>query len=91
VIAVITQSRDELYDPKHPEFGTFRFRGGCTLVLDPENPAEPIRYAVIKRLDSDWRLKMQRKHRLEATGTSLHGMYFGTRNEEPFALCHLGH
>lgn len=91
VIAVITQSRDEPYDPTHPEFGSFRFRGGCTLVLDPHNEAEPIRYAVIKRLDSARRLNAQRGHRLNATGGSLHAMYFGERGEEPFALCHLGH
>jgi hypothetical protein len=88
---VITQSRDEPYDPKHPQFGTFRFRGGCTLVLDRENLDAPIRYAVIKRIGSERRLEAQRRHRLEGAGTSLHAMYFGRRDEEPFALCHMGH
>jgi subtilisin family serine protease len=91
VIAVITQSRDEPYDPKHPQFGTFRFRGGCTLVLDPHDADAPIRYAVTKRIGSERRLEAQRRHRLEGAGTSLHAMYFGGRGEETFALCHMGH
>ena len=91
IIVVITQSRDVFYDPKNPSRGTFRFRGGCTLIVDADKDDASIRYCVIKRVNSENREKAQREF---LTGnTSLRSMYFGAEGaaREPFAMIHCGH
>jgi len=103
IVAVITQRRRVTVDPS----GTadpnkpgdseeeFWFRGGCTLIIDPDNEDEPIRYAISKRVMSDTRLEHQRKFLGESQGLGLHALYFGgdsgTEHNEPFALLHIGH
>ena len=103
IVAVITQRRRVTVDPS----GTadlnkpgdseeeFWFRGGCTLIIDPDNEDEPIRYAVSKRVMSDTRLEGQRKFLGQSQGLSLRALYFGgdsgTEHNEPFALLHIGH
>lgn len=91
VIVVITQSRDVLFDPNDPSLGTFRFRGGCTLVIDADNDEAPIRYCVTKRVNSENREKAQRVYM--SRGPSLRASYFGAASaaREPFAMIHCGH
>jgi hypothetical protein len=103
VVAVITQRRrvaldpNDPPDPKEPEDPekTFWFRGGCTLIIDPENDEEPIRYGISKDVMSATRLARQRAFLNESQGLSLRALYFGgdsgTEHKEPFALLHIGH
>lgn len=98
VIAVITQWRWEPLDPKHPldpdrpERNGFKFRGGCTLVIDAERDEDPIRYCVMKDLAGERRLARQRAF-LSGRGESLRSLYFGEEDaaREPFAMIHCGH
>jgi len=102
VVAVITQrcrfavdapadDRAPL-DPKDPD--GFWFRGGCTLIIDPDYDDEPIRYAIVKDVMEDTRLARQRTFLNESQGLSLRALYFGgdsaTERKEPFALLHIG-
>lgn len=95
VIIVITQRRMIPRDPTDPSAGTFTFRGGCTLVVDPSNTTVPIRYSVIKSIWSDKRADWQRRFQAGQQGISLSSLYFGSDSssdvKEPFALLHLGH
>ena len=95
VIVVITQRRRVPRDPAKPASGTFMFRGGCTLVIDPSNSAEPIRYSVVKSIWSEKRMDWQRQFENSRLGLSLRSLYFDssdrTAAKEPFALVHLGH
>ena len=102
IVAVITQRRrvtvdkDGKADPNNRKSeDEFWFRGGCTLIIDPDNAAEPIRYAISKRTMSDGRLERQRKFLGESQGLSLRALYFGgdsgSEHKEPFALLHIGH
>jgi hypothetical protein len=103
IVAVITQRRRVPLDPNGKadpdnvdDFDeAFWFRGGCTLIIDPDNDAEPIRYAVSKDVMSRTRLARQRTFLGESQGLSLRALYFGgdsgTEHKEPFALLHIGH
>jgi hypothetical protein len=102
IVAVITQRRrvtvdkNGKADPNNRKSeDEFWFRGGCTLIIDPDNPAEPIRYAISKRAMSEGRLERQRKFLGESQGLSLRALYFGgdsgSEHKEPFALLHIGH
>jgi hypothetical protein len=93
VIAVITQRRRVPVDPADPDGQKFTFRGGCTLIIDAANEAEPIRYAVRKSVGNPWRLDAQRSYLGEAGGLSLRSLYFGGDGDdgkEPFAFLHIG-
>ena len=93
VIVVITQRRQVPRDPANPTAGTFTFRGGCTLVIDPANGAEPIRYSVVKSIWSEKRMDWQRQFENSQLGLTLRSLYFAdgdrTDEKEPFALVHL--
>jgi hypothetical protein len=103
VIAVITQRRRVAIDPNDPPDPnepedldkTFWFRGGCTLIIDPANDEEPIRYAIRKDVMNETRLARQRAFLNESQGMSLRALYFGgdsgSEHKEPFALLHIGH
>jgi hypothetical protein len=100
VIAVITQRRRVAIDPNDPPDPpddpdkTFWFRGGCTLIIDPADDEEPIRYAIRKDVMNETRLARQRLFLNESEGMSLRALYFGgdsgTEHKEPFALLHIG-
>jgi hypothetical protein len=47
VIAELTQSREVPIDPEYPELGSFKFRGGTTLILDEEGA---LKYSIPKPL-----------------------------------------
>ncbi len=63
----------------------FWFRGGCTLLVDPDSGE--IRYCVRKSVRSQERLARQRRF-LRAGLDSTAALYFGTRGRNPLAMLH---
>ena len=55
----------------------FRFRGGCTLIIDPDKPMRPIRYAISKRVMSERPARAPAQFLSESQGLSLRALYFG--------------
>jgi len=69
-----------------PGWQGFPFRGGCTLIVDPESAS--IRYSIRKRIAQPERIQEQQSFAM-AGGYSLHANYFTNgRVREPFALIH---
>jgi hypothetical protein len=62
IVALITQRRQAPIDPANPAAGNFTFRGGCTLLLDREYDAQPIRYAIARRIWNTNREERVRRH-----------------------------
>jgi len=100
IIISITQSRKVSIDKNKPE-PKFKFRGGCTLILDLQDLS--LRYAIVKsigdKVDDEGnfvaendRLKRQRQYRAGGAGGSLRSTYFGKseqdEKDEPFAILH---
>jgi hypothetical protein len=92
LVIVITQRRELALDgtPARPGEPHMNFRGGCAVVLDLENLM--LRYAVIKRIDSEPRLQRQTEHVRDSAAGSLRATYFPVRSweaeTEPFAMLH---
>jgi hypothetical protein len=91
LIAVITQQQPIFID------GTkrfFWFRGGATLIIDPREGQEKVRYSIIKRSGSKKRLDSQTDMISNNTLSSLRALYFGGDSDvagvfdEPFAMTH---
>lgn len=98
IIISITQNRTI----KTSDSGEFKFRGGCTLILDLATLT--LRYAIVKNIGDtvtkdeegneiiieNERLKRQREYRKSSVGLSLRSTYFNNTGEtnEPFALLH---
>ena len=100
VIISITQKRRVPVNEKNGE-EKFRFRGGCTLILDLQDLT--LQYAIVKSigdkvdgsgrfLENNPRLKRQREYRRGGDRVSLRETYFGDPKEdgaeEPFAVLH---
>ena len=71
-----------------PQEEGFRFRGGCTLLVDAGTGK--VRYSIKKPLD-DARRERQRRYVLEQANESLTATYFGSliaEGREPFAMLH---
>lgn len=85
LVAVLTQTREE-----QAHGIKFKYRGGCTLLIDLER--KRIRYAIIKSIHSESRLKRQKDYLFGDTAGSLHSLYFDNPQdaEEPFAVLHRG-
>ena len=73
LVVVLTQRRRVPYDAgnddltqdqieKLGEGESFWFRGGCTLIINRENPVG-VRYAIVKRVSSADRLQRERAYR----------------------------
>jgi hypothetical protein len=97
VVIMLTQRRPGYLDPQRQAEadrrgetdGDFWFRGGCTLIADPDTLR--IRYCIRKSIDSESRLARQRAYmRGDHSGSSAI-TYFGERQREPFALLHRHH
>jgi tetratricopeptide (TPR) repeat protein len=76
--------------PNRTDRGDFTFRGGCTLLVDPETCM--VRYAVTKNILSEVRLARQRAF-LSGRDDRLRATYFGNPLQqdavgEPFAMLH---
>jgi hypothetical protein len=70
--------------------GDFKFRGGCTLLIDPATYR--VRYAITKHILSDGRLRRQRGY-YSGESPALRATYFGDpgrdqASREPFAMLH---
>ena len=93
IVTVINQRRKVPLDPNNPKGEKFYFRGGCTLIIDPENDDKPIRYSITKSIMNEQRLKSQREFLDTSAGLSLRALYFGegpgSQSREPFALLHV--
>ena len=67
----------------------FRFRGGCTLLIDSESG--DVRYCILKNITSETRLARQREF-ASARSPSLRATYSpsaaGAQSREPFAMLH---
>jgi hypothetical protein len=86
---------DEIDGKHRPDF---IFRGGCTLLLDPDTAK--VKYCIYKRIRSKNRLDRMREFLTGGEGQSLRATYFGdprkvyfqralnNRPAEPFALLH---
>ncbi|WP_036288348.1 S8 family serine peptidase [Methylosinus sp. PW1] len=90
IVVVIDQRRPLFYDEKDPSQGQFWFRGGATLILDPNQGAPRIRYSIVKNIDSRSRIDIQRKTALGAHQSPMQALYFGAASFEPFAMMHSG-
>lgn len=95
VIISLTQKRDiTLEENVKPEnydkAAKFRFRGGCTLILDLQTLK--LKFAIRKSIGDESRLQRQRAYRTSEAGASLRATYFGsperTAKVEPFAQLH---
>jgi hypothetical protein len=110
VVISITQNRiipfdrtkkwDDLTDEQKKVEPVFRFRGGCTLILDLQDLS--LRYAIVKNFEDkilpdkglfieNERLTRQRNYRTGLDGLARRATYFGTPNPdgaEPFAMLH---
>ncbi len=71
--------------PRKPDFW---FRGGCTLIIDPETGQ--IRYSVSKSVKSEGDARLGRQREFERTGAlpTAADTYFGSDGRNPFALLH---
>jgi hypothetical protein len=88
---VIDQRRPILYDDADPTQGVFWFRGGATLVLDPNKGSPRIRYVILKSSESQRRIAVQCSMARGAHMSPLQALYFGAATFEPFAMMHAGH
>ena len=91
VVAVITQRQAVKVEGTNHFFW---FRGGATLIIDPREKNEKIRYSIIKNSGSETRRALQEKMTRETTLSSLRALYFGGDKGqagafgEPFAMTH---
>jgi len=94
IVAVITQREPVPLDGKDVKNGFFWFRGGATLIIDPTDGNESIRYVIIKSIESDTRRKAQKQMATGTMLTPLRSLYFGGTTKmggamaEPFANLH---
>jgi hypothetical protein len=85
IVVEMTQRRHGYYDEevqrkadrgsKRPPPADFLFRGGCTLLIDPDT-AE-VRYCIYKRILNEERLRSMRRYLVGDESTSLRNTYFG--------------
>ncbi|HTU18550.1 MAG TPA: hypothetical protein VMG10_10860 [Gemmataceae bacterium] len=93
------QKRADKLPPDSPQWKTpelrpdFKFRGGCTLLIDSEKGE--LRYCIVKSIRSESRLARQRAFVSGAAEPSLRATYTrltpGSPIHEPFALLHRSH
>jgi hypothetical protein len=101
VIIQITQRRPAFLTPGDGPAGEppsdappdFWFRGGCTVIVDPDRYA--VQYFIRKDINSETRLRRQRAFLTGKTDASLRATYFGGvldgDHPEPFAVMHRSH
>ncbi len=66
------------------------FRGGATIIIDPREGREAVRYSIVKNSDSKNRQQRQQAFAMGNATLPLRGLYFGgaLAATEPFALMH---
>ncbi|TKB13163.1 MAG: peptidase S8 [Mesorhizobium sp.] len=94
VVAVIQQRIPVAFDGTAAPHGVnkgdgfFWFRGGATIIIDPREGFEEIRYSIIKNTGSADRQKRQAGTMAANYLSPLRALYFGGEVSEPFALLH---
>jgi hypothetical protein len=92
LVMEIIQTREVPFDDSDPESPTFKFRGGCTLLINRDN--HEVRWCIVKSIFDDERLERERDFRADVSGFALQATYFGNPREdgyrEPFAFLHRG-
>ena len=94
IIAVIQQRVPVRLDGTMMPDGTdgkeefFWFRGGATLIIDPREGYEQIRFSIIKNTGSETRRKRHAETAASNYLSPLRALYFGDDDGEPFALLH---
>ena len=88
VIVTIQQRRPIPLDGKDIKNGHFWFRGGTTLILEPKEGNEHVRYSILKNIGSETRIERQRRTALGNSLSPLRALYFGQPAGEPFAMMH---
>ena len=92
LVLEIIQTREVPFDPAEPAGPTFKFRGGCTLLIDRDR--HEVRWCIVKSLHDEARLQREREFRMDASAFSLQATYFGDPRrgdqQEPFAMLHRG-
>ncbi|MGA9926533.1 MAG: pYEATS domain-containing protein [Isosphaeraceae bacterium] len=82
---------ETIWVPGRGKDANFWFRGGCTLLIDPETG--DVRYAISKRITDGSRLRRQAEY-VSKAGGSLRATYFGVprrlEESEAFAMIHSG-
>ncbi|MGX8007565.1 S8 family serine peptidase [Mesorhizobium sp. ORM8.1] len=66
----------------------FWFRGGATIIIDPREGFEEIRYSIIKNTGSADRRTRQAQTAAQNYLSPLRALYFGGEVSEPFAMLH---
>jgi hypothetical protein len=64
------------------------FRGGATVIIDPRDGSEEIRFSILKNTDSTRRQTRQLETIQAASLSPLRALYFGGQATEPFAMLH---
>jgi hypothetical protein len=82
------QQKAEALPPGKQPPADFKFRGGCTLLVDMTT--RKVRYAVSKDIRSRQRMERQRRYLFEGDEVSLRATYFARGSDEPFAFLHRG-
>ncbi|RRI03901.1 peptidase S8 [Mesorhizobium tamadayense] len=94
VVAVIQQRLPVAFDGTPAPQGVnkgdgfFWFRGGATIIIDPREGFEEMRYAIIKNTGSTDRQKRQAQTVTANYLSPLRALYFGGEASEPFAILH---
>ena len=82
------QQKAEALAPGKQPPADFKFRGGCTLLVDMTT--RKVRYVVSKDIRSRHRMERQRSYLFEGDEISLGATYFARGSDEPFAFLHRG-
>jgi hypothetical protein len=92
LVMEIIQTRIVPFDESDRKSPTFKFRGGCTLLINRER--REVRWCIVKSIFDEDRLEREREFRLDVSGFALQATYFGNPREgghrEPFAFLHRG-
>jgi hypothetical protein len=86
---VIAQRKPLPLDPDVPDGPFFWFRGGSTLIVERRGNDLAIRYMIMKRIDSERRVEIQRATARGTYLSPLRALYLGSLPpDEPFAMMH---
>ncbi len=93
IIITLTQRKPIFYDPGNPAAGFFWYRGGSTVIINPNNRAgdAELKYVISKSMMRPERLEAEREFRTNPPTSSQRGLYFGDSglaSREPFAALH---